>query len=339
VGAGSVSHYAYYIFTLGTYFFVYCILGLGYNLQYGLAGIHNVANYIFVAFGAYTAAVVTLGPASDLTQSYILGGTLRWPLPLLVAGLAGALTSAVLGAVFLWRVKHQYQAIVTLVVAQVAWLLVGNTQSLFNGYNGLAGVPQPLATIFSVSPVQYEAIFMGIAAIVAVIAYVFLHRVSGSPLGRTLRAIREDQTVASGFGRNVFISQLKAFIVSGFMAGVGGGLLVEYLGSWTPSGWTVSEGFVIIAALIIGGTANNLGAMLGAFIVPVVIYELSGLVPTFGISAGLIDAFRWITIGALALLFLWFKPSGVLPERRAKFRGLPSAREPRPAVLEAEQTV
>ncbi|MGH8959639.1 MAG: ABC transporter permease subunit [Jatrophihabitantaceae bacterium] len=134
-----INHYAYYILTLATYFFVYCILGLGYNLQYGLAGIHNVANYIFVAFGAYTSAVVTLGPVSDLSQTYILGTSLRWPLPLLAGGIAGSVTSAVLGVIFLWRIKHQYQAIVTLVVAQVAWLLIGNTQSVFNGYNGLAG--------------------------------------------------------------------------------------------------------------------------------------------------------------------------------------------------------
>ncbi|MGH8959637.1 MAG: ABC transporter permease subunit [Jatrophihabitantaceae bacterium] len=86
------------------------------------------------------------------------------------------------------------------------------------------------------SPVQYEAIFVGIAAIAAAIAYVFLRRVSRSPLSRTLRSIREDETVAACFGRNVFAVQLKAFVVSGFMAGVGGGLLVEYLGSWTPSG-------------------------------------------------------------------------------------------------------
>ena len=114
---------------------------------------------------------------------------------------------------------------------------------------------------------------------------------------------------------------MVAFMVAGAMAGLAGGLLVEYLGSWTPSGWTVSEGFVVISALIIGGTANNIGAALGAFIVPVVIYELTAFIPPFGpVNSQTIDAFRWIAIGVIALLFLWFRPQGVLPEPRRHFR-------------------
>lgn len=318
-----MSHYLYYVFTLGTYFFVYCILGLGYNLQYGLAGIHNVANYIFVAFGAYTAAIMTLGPATALGQNYIFGASLPWPLPLVVAGLVGAAASVVLGFIFIWRIKYQYQAIVTLVVAQVAWLLLGNDPSIVNGYNGLAGVPQPLSSAFGLGPVQYEAAFMGIAAFLACAAFVFMRRVTRSPLGRILRAIREDEGVVAAFGRNVFAMQLTAFAVSGVLAGVAGGLLVEYLGSWTPSGWTTSEGFVVIAALIIGGTANNVGAALGAFIVPVLIYELTNFIPSFGpITSTQIDAARWIAIGLVALLFLWVRPQGVMPEPRTVFRGL-----------------
>jgi len=316
-----VSHYLYYALTLGVYFFVYCLLGLGYNLQYGLAGINNVANYSFVAFGAYMAAVTTLGPSNNYLQSYILGTSIAWPLPLLVGAAAGALTSLVLGFIFLWRLRHQYQAIVTLVVAQVIWLLVGNNTGIFNGYNGLAGVPQPLESVVNLAPIPYEAFFVGIAAFCALLGFAFMRRVVRSPLGRVLRTIREDESVASCFGRNVFRQQMSAFMVAGAMAGLAGGLLVEYLGSWTPSGWTVYEGFVVIAALIIGGTANNIGAALGAFIVPVAIYELTGFIPPFGpVNAQTIDAFRWIAIGLVALLFLWFRPQGVLPEPRRHFR-------------------
>lgn len=316
-----MSHYLYYALTLGVYFFVYCLLGLGYNLQYGLAGINNVANYTFVAFGAYMAAVTTLGPSNNFLQNYILGTSIAWPLPLLVGAAAGALTSLVLGFIFLWRLRHQYQAIVTLVVAQVIWLLVGNNTGLFNGYNGLAGVPQPLESVVNLAPIPYEAFFVGIAAFCALLGFAFMRRVVRSPLGRALRTIREDESVASCFGRNVFRQQMSAFMVAGAMAGLAGGLLVEYLGSWTPSGWTVYEGFVVIAALIIGGTANNIGAALGAFIVPVAIYELTGFIPPFGpVNAQTIDAFRWIAIGVVALLFLWFRPQGVLPEPRRHFR-------------------
>lgn len=315
-----MSHYLYYALTLCVYFFVYCLLGLGYNLQYGLAGIHNVANYVFVAFGAYMTAVTTLGPSNSVVQSYVFGMTLMWPVPLIVGAVAGALLSLVLGFIFLWRLKYQYQAIVTLVVAQVLWILVGNNQGLFNGFNGLAGVPQPLESVVNLAPVPYEAFFVGVAAVCALVGFAFMRRVVRSPLGRVLRAIREDESVAACFGRNVFRQQLMAFIVAGALAGLGGGLLVEYLGSWTTGGWSVSEGFVVIAALVIGGTANNMGAALGAFIVPVLIYELTGFIPSFGpVTSQSIDAFRWIAIGVIVLLFLWFRPEGVLPEPKRRF--------------------
>lgn len=317
-----MSNYLYYIYTLGVYFFIYCILGFGYNLQYGLAGISNVANFVFVSFGAYIAAVVSLGPSNSLVQSYILGMSVPWPLPVLFAGIIGAATSLVLGFVFLWRIRHQYQAIVTLVFAQVAWLVFGNNTALFNGYNGLAGIPKPLSTVLTMSPVSYEAIFTAITAVAAALCLIFMLLVSSSPAGRVLRAIREDEEVAASFGRNVFWRQMMAFVASGVMAGVAGGLLAEFLGSWTPSAWTISEGFVVIAALIIGGTANNAGAALGAFIVPVLIYELTDFIPGFGgISGVQIDAARWIAIGVLALLFMWFRSPGVIPERRRTFRG------------------
>lgn len=316
-----MNHYLYYILTLGLYFFVYCLLGLGYNLQYGLAGIHNVANYIFVAFGAYITAVTSLGPSNSLVQSYILGTNIAWPLPLLVGAASGAFMSLLLGFIFLWKLKYQYQAIVTLVIAQVALLLIGNSTGLFNGFNGLAGVPQPLESVVNLAPVPYEAFFVGISAICALLGFAFMRRVVRSPLGRVLRSIREDESVASGFGRNVFRQQMLAFMVAGAMAGLGGGLLVEYLGSWTPGGWSTAEGFVVIAALIIGGTANNVGAALGAFIVPVLIYELTAFIPSFGpINSQTIDAFRWIAMGLMVLLFLWFRPQGVLPEPRRHFR-------------------
>lgn len=312
----------YYVATIAVYFFVYVILELGYNLQYGLTGIRNVGNYVFTAFGAYIGGVLSLGPASTTLQTYILGATLPYPLPLVLGGVAGAVVAAALGFLFLYRLRAQYQAIVTLVVAQVAWLVVGNWVPLFNGYNGLAGVPQPLASTLGLPPVEYQFVFAAMSGVVALVCFGFMQRLARSPFGRMLRAIREDDTVAATFGKNVFGVQMTALVLSGFMAGLAGALQIEFLGAWSPSTWSVPEGFVVIAALIIGGTGNNWGAALGGFILPVGIYELTVLIPAFnspGVGSTVIPALRWILIGLLALAFLWFRPQGMIPEPKPAF--------------------
>lgn len=313
--------FQYYVITLGVYFFIYVVLELGYNLQFGLAGIINIAFYVMVALGGYMAAVVAMGP-HDYTQQYILGAHLPFPVPLLVGGLTGALLSAILGLIVLHRLKDQYLAIVTLVIAQMSWQFVGNFQPLFNGFLGLANVPRPLDTVLNLPPLQYQYVFLVICAIVAILAFIFMQLVSSSPFGRVLRAIREDETVAATFGKDVFKLRMIAFIVGGFLAGVGGGLTAEYLGTIAPSIWSVPEAFVVIAALLIGGNGNNWGAVLGALVLPVGIYELTQFIPTMGDTTNLIDAFRWIVIGVLVCLFLWFRPQGLLAERKARYPGV-----------------
>lgn len=310
----------YYVLGLAVYFFIYVIIELGYNIQFGMTGIANLFIYVIVAFGGYVGATVTMGPSGSVVlQSYIFGANLPFPLPLVVGCVAGAVLSAVIGVVVLGRLKDQYLAIVTLVLAQMAYLMVGNYRPIFNGFLGLTGIPQPLASLAS-STVQYQYLFVGVCAVVAVICFVFCEMLSHSPLGRVLRAVREDETVAATFGRNVFALKLKSTIIGGALAGVGGALFAEYLGSFSPGLWSTSEAFVVVAALLIGGKGNNWGACLGAFLLPVGIYELTQFIPSIG-SGSVQDAIQWITIGVLLALFLWFRPQGLLAERRTRYRG------------------
>jgi branched-chain amino acid transport system permease protein len=90
---------------------------------------------------------------------------------------------------------------------------------------------------------------------------------------------------------------------------------VEFISAWSPGGWLYQETFVYFTALIVGGTANNAGAALGALLVPVAFLEATRFLPQFG-PPGLIDALQWIAVGLLTLVFLWFRPRGLLPERR-----------------------
>jgi branched-chain amino acid transport system permease protein len=110
-----------------------------------------------------------------------------------------------------------------------------------------------------------------------------------------------------------------SFVVGGVLAGLSGGILVSFITAWSPGSWLYVETLVLLTAVIVGGTGNNFGVMLGALLVPVVFNEVTRYLPQFG-RPGLIDALQWILIGSLALLFLWFRPQGIVPERRRRFR-------------------
>ena len=99
------------------------------------------------------------------------------------------------------------------------------------------------------------------------------------------------------------------------IAGLSGAILVGFIGLWAPSTWLYPETIILFAAVIVGGRGNNLGALLGALLVPLGFEEATRFIPSFG-QPGLIPAFQWVAIGLLIMGFLWFRPSGVLPEPR-----------------------
>jgi branched-chain amino acid transport system permease protein len=145
-----------------------------------------------------------------------------------------------------------------------------------------------------------------------------VHIVTSSPLGRTLRAIRDNEQAAAALGKNVTGLRMLAFVLGGVIAGVSGAILVEFISAWSPGSWLYPETFVYFTAVIVGGSGNNLGVMVGALLVPVAFLEATRFVPQFG-PPGFIDALQWIIVGVLALVFLWFWPRGVIPERRRRF--------------------
>ncbi|HEY2770814.1 MAG TPA: branched-chain amino acid ABC transporter permease [Solirubrobacteraceae bacterium] len=311
---------AYYVTTILVYLGVDIIAVWGLNLQYGLAGVYNFAFVMFQAFGAYIAAALTLGPSSGNGgfQAYILGGSLPWPLPVLAAGVASGLLALVVGLVALRKLRTDYQAMVMLVISVCATLLVTNDIGLFNGPAGLSLIPQPLTKLAAANTVNWQWWYVGATALICAIVYLFVHRVTSSPIGRALRAVRDNEEAAEALGKDVTRLRLCIFVFGNALAGISGAVLVQFIGAWSPGSWLYVETFVFLTAIIVGGTGNNLGVMLGALLVPVAFNEATRYLPQIG-RPGLIDALQWIVIGLLALAFLWFWPRGIIPERRRRY--------------------
>ncbi len=312
---------SYYLTTLGVYFGVDAIAVLALNLQFGVGGVINFGFIMFQAIGGYIAAVAALPPqsANGGFQTYVLGLNLPFPLPWILATIAGALFAIPIGLIVLRRLRNDYQAIAMIVMSVIATTLVTNTTPLFNGAAGVALVPPPFVGDQDPGSDQYRWLYVAVTLAIGLVVLFLATRITHSPFGRSLRAMRENEDAAAALGKNLIALKMTIFIVGGAIGALSGAILVGFIGFWAPSAWLFPETIILFAALIVGGRGNNLGAVLGALLVPVAFEEVTRFIPSFG-PAGLAPATEWIVIGSLILGFLWFRPIGVLPESRRVFK-------------------
>lgn len=299
------------------YLGIYALSAWSLNLQYGYAGIINFGWIVFQSIGAYVAAVVSLGPATaGGYQTYILGAHLGFPLPLILGTLAGAALAAIVGVIVLTRrIRPDFQAIIMLIVAIIAGQVISTQVNIFNGANGLSDVPQPFNGVFHLSLSAYQWFYVGWTAIICVAVYFGLEWLCRSSWGRSLRALREDDILATHMGINIQGLRLTVFVIGGAIAGLSGALLVEFLGTWSPDAWGFAETFVVFVAVYVGGRGNNRGALIGAFLVPVIFGQMPSFLPQFGYP-GLSANLQWLVIALLWLTTFYLRPAGVLPEGR-----------------------
>lgn len=312
------SAYQYYLLTLLVFFGVNTIACWSLNLQYGVGGVMNFAFIMFQSIGAYISGVLTLGPSTGASfQQYILGATLPFPLPWLLAAAAGGALAWVVGSFALRPARRDFQAMVMLVVSLIASTLVLTEASWFNGQNGIAAIPKPFQSRLNLAEVPYGWFYVAMTAVVVVLVYGLVHRLTSSPWGRRLRAMREHPDALASLGVNVRAESMKVYVLGGALAALSGAILVQFIGAWSPGSWSTGETFLYFVAIIVGGVGNNFGAMLGAAVVLGVFEESLRYLPSFG-YAGVAEAVQFMLLGVLILLFLWFRPSGLVPERRRR---------------------
>lgn len=304
-----------YIISLLTTGVIFSIVALGLNVRWGWAGEFDIALFAFVAIGAYTYSVVVLPPSTlPYPAGYILGLSAPFWVGILAAIVAAGALSAAVGALALRRLRDDYFGITTLAFALVLTLIIGQDTTLFGGFEGVYGMVQPLGDLGAWGSNGGYFLLLSVGCLV--VTFVILHFLFHSPFGRAVRSVREEETASQAFGRNVYLLKLKAYILGGCVAGLGGALLAAYITSFNPYAWTPQETFLIYAALFVGGTGNAIGAVIGTFFVFVFVQEVTRYMPTLGNNASAPDALRLIAIGLLIVAILWFRPQGVLPEPR-----------------------
>jgi branched-chain amino acid transport system permease protein len=306
-----------YAITILVYLAVNAIACWALNLQFGTGGVMNFAFILFQAVGAYTTAVLTLPSINPPGETYILGMNLGWPLPLLGAAIAGGLLALAIGSFALRPRRRDFQATVMLVVSIIASTLVVTEQGWFNGNAGLYGIPRPFQDRLNLGIIAYGWFFVGLSAVLAAVTYLVVFLLTSAPWGRRLRAMRENSEAMESLGTNVRRESLKVYVVGGMIAAVSGGILVEFIGAWSPSAWGTGETFIYFVAIIVGGLGNSFGAFFGAFLVLGVFLEVPAFLPSLSNSQAT-ESGQAAAIGVLILIFLWWRPQGIFPERRRR---------------------
>ncbi|MEM7303560.1 MAG: branched-chain amino acid ABC transporter permease [Pseudomonadota bacterium] len=293
-----------YLLATMCFFGVYALLALGLNVIWGMAGMVNLGLAGFFALGAYASALATVALGLPIIVGIIIA----------IAFAAGA--GAVLSQLTL-NLRGDYLAIVTLGFGEVVRLIAANEIWLTNGSDGISGIPGPMRG--SVSPLTFNAISCAALMLAVAVAWWMTERLRRSPHGRALRAIREDETAAAVAGKPVRRFKVQAFAIGAGLLGLAGAAYAHFTSYVAPDIFRPLLTIYIFLALTAGGTGNTGGAVLGAFLVIVILEGSRFVEPLFhGLSGAQGAALREMIIGCALILVMRLRPEGLLAERPPK---------------------
>ena len=293
--------------------------------------------------------------AIELVESARTGYLGGFGLPVTLSWIAGGFVAAgaafVIGRISL-GLRSDYLAIATLGISEIVIYVLKNEDWLARGVKNINGLPRPVpyeielqasqwvvqladmlgASVVDVSTITVKLSYAGLFTIVLLI-FLWLSEVAlRSPWGRMMRAIRDNEVAANAMGKHVTARHLQVFILGSAMVGVAGAMLTTLDGQFTPASYQpLRFTFLIWVMVIVGGSGNNFGSVLGGFIVWFFWIESEPLGLWFisTITAGLADGsalktqlvenaahMRLMTMGIILLVMLRFAPQGLLPEQK-----------------------
>ena len=302
--------------------------------------------YRFI-FDPAVEAIEKINPA---TEGY-LGGLglpiiLSWP----VGGLLAAIAAWMIGKISL-GLRSDYLAIATIGVSEIIIFTIKNEDWLARGVKNVIGLPRPVpyeidlqqntnfiywSQYLGMDVVDASSIFVKLCysllfILVLIILYWLCEKALKSPWGRMMRAIRDNEVAAEAMGKDVKSRHLQVFILGSAVCGIAGAMLVTLDGQLTPTNYhPLRFTFIIWVMVILGGAGNNLGSILGGFIIWFfwVEVEYIGLFLMDILTSGFADdnAFRihmlnsaaymrYLTLGLILVLVLRFNPRGLIPEK------------------------
>ncbi len=275
---------------------VYVLMAIGLNVVVGQAGMLDLGYVAFFAVGGYSIGILT---THDHLNFWVI-----LPIGIVAAAVAGLL----LGAPTL-RLRGDYLAIVTLGFG----LIISQTATNLNfdgGAQGISGIPHPPSIghikAFTYGVTDFKPYwYLVLAGIFAAIWVV--RRLERSRVGRAWMAIREDEDVAELMGVPTYRMRLWAFAIGAAVGGAGGVFFATQANHIDPTLFSYQVSILVVAAVVLGGSGNLPGVILGAFMVVWLPERFRGF-----------DKYRILVFGVALVVMMIFRPEGLLPSRRRR---------------------
>lgn len=280
-----------YFLHLLVYFEIYAIVALSLNLLIGYGGLLQVAHAAYYGIGAYTAA--------------LLWTKLGWGfLPGLLVGALSAAVLSLLVSLPAWRFRGDYFVMISIAVQTLIYAVLYNWTELTNGPFGISGISRPViidynfVTTASVA-VIYGIIAIGLGTIMALLTW--------SPFGRVLQAMRDDEIAARSIGIPVDWLKLQTFALASAMVGIAGGLYAAYVSYIDPTSFSLNESILMLSMVIVGGTGNVRGPLIGAAVLILLPEGLRFLALPDSIAANM----QMLAYGLLLIVMMHLRPQGL----------------------------
>lgn len=325
-----------------TFACVYALLAMGLNLQWGQTGLFNAGIAAFYAVGAYTTAILITGPAPPQPGVYPghLGGfSQNWLVALAVSGLISGLVGFFI-AIPTLRLRTDYLAIATLGLGEVIRLFLLNDAPFSGGTIGIFFIPKLFSNLVDAKIIgtgMQQVLLAVVAVAVVVFTFFVLEYLARSPWARVLKSVREDEDAAEVLGKDTFLFKLESFVFGCVVMGLAGSLFTVFLVYIEPiQTFAPIVTFTVWAMLIFGGSGNNKGAILGAFLFYFIDWETSriqiqlsqttGLASTAQVLPGPLAALAalapFVVLNVVVVLLLLYWPrlasKGIPLEKRVK---------------------
>ncbi len=270
---------------------IFAVLTVSLDLLAGHMGSLSIAHAAFYGLGAYTSALIV----TRIGAPFVIG---------VAAGTVVAAAISFIVSLPSLRLHDDYFVIATFGFQMILVSIFNNWMHVTRGPLGIPGIPQPVIFGWHISS---HADFLILAFVFAAFAYFVVYRLTSSPFGRVLHAIREDEVFAQALGKNTLRFKVTAFAVSAALAAMAGSLYAHYITYIDPTSFTVMESILVISMVIIGGAGSTWGPLVGA----VVLVTLPEALRFVGLPSNVAANLRQIFYGALLVVMMMFRPRGL----------------------------
>lgn len=283
---------------------IYSILAYSLNLVTGFGGLIVFCHAAFYGIGAYVYTLLSIGGDGGRLAGEVLFSA-EWPFPVaLVAAGAGAAVLAWLIGLVALRFRGDFFIFATLGFQMITFAILYNWTELGRGAFGIYGIPRPDVLGWSVNELWEYALLVGaVAALVLALLFVIYR----SPFGLSLKALRENERAAESLGISASRQHLSALVVAGGCAGFAGALFASYVTYIDPTSFGLNESIFLVSLLLLGGSGNRVGPLLGA----AVMLFLPEALRFVGMPSSVAPNVREILYGSTLIMLMYSRPQGL----------------------------